>query len=107
MVVVPNDQGLAEANLCRLVNSFVGERTRARNDANATALMDGAGHDSNLASAGGLRALSDIRTNDGGGAGRGVRTTIPGQLGPTRLWAVSAKYSSKEGESQTASCFGS
>lgn len=50
---VPDDQALAEADLGGLVDSFVGESSRARNDTNTAALVDEAGHDADFALAGG------------------------------------------------------
>lgn len=49
---LPDDEGLAEADLGGLVHGFVGEGARAGDDADAPALVDEAGHDADLALAG-------------------------------------------------------
>lgn len=63
-----NNKGLAEPGLSSLVHGLVGKGSRARNDANATALVDKSRHDTNFTLA--LRTKKLALFNLGGGAER-------------------------------------
>lgn len=63
-----NNKGLAEPGLSSLVHGLVGKGSRARNDANATALVDKSRHDTNFTLA--LRTRKLALFNLGGGAER-------------------------------------
>ena len=55
-------ESLAQANSAGLMNSFVGESARPGDDSNTARLVDVAGHDTNLAGAGGDDA-GTVRTD--------------------------------------------